>query len=93
MVDPRRPLRAFNVLWGRPFTKTSTLIQRGGGPCFAEKPLSGAGIVDRFRRQHFDCDFAFELGVLRQEGFAHAGSSVICDLGLFGSTSRPMVIS
>ena len=48
------------------------MIQCGRGPCFTEQPFFGLRIVDRFRRQHFDRDFAFQLGVLRKEDFAHA---------------------
>jgi len=65
------------------------MIQRGGGPGFAEEPLSGVRIVDRFRVQHFDRDFAFEFGVKRQENFAHATRAQLFDdpvvRNLFGS--------
>ena len=65
------------------------MIQRGGGTGFAEEPLSGVRIVDGFREQHFDRDFAFEFGVMRQEDFAHAARAQLFDdlvvSNLFGS--------
>ena len=65
------------------------MIQRGGGPCFAEEPLFGERIVNRFCRQHLDCDLASELGVLRQKNFAHAARAQLFDdpvvRNLFGS--------